>query len=97
MAPARCRQRPTSEKLADGVYRINGAYNALAVEFADHIFLFEPGPQNEARAMAIIAEAKKVIPEQADSLRRDLASSFRSHRADCRPPSPKASPSSRPR
>ena len=55
-----------SEKLADGVYRIGqnpsaGAYNALAVEFADHIFLFEPGPQNEARAQAIHAEAKKVI------------------------------------
>jgi glyoxylase-like metal-dependent hydrolase (beta-lactamase superfamily II) len=55
---------PTSEKLADGVYRINGAYNALAVEFADHILLFEPGPQNEARAQAIIAEAKKVIPNK---------------------------------
>ncbi|MCU1338304.1 MAG: hypothetical protein JWO19_3885 [Bryobacterales bacterium] len=55
---------PTSEKLADGVYRINGAYNALAVEFADHILIFEPGPQNEARAQAIIAEAKKVIPNK---------------------------------
>ena len=55
---------PTSEKLADGVFRINGAYNALAVEFADHILLFEPGPQNEARAQAIIAEAKKVIPNK---------------------------------
>jgi glyoxylase-like metal-dependent hydrolase (beta-lactamase superfamily II) len=46
------------------VYRINGAYNALAVEFADHILLFEPGPQNEARAQAIIAEAKRVIPNK---------------------------------
>jgi glyoxylase-like metal-dependent hydrolase (beta-lactamase superfamily II) len=55
---------PTSEKLADGVYRINGAYNAVAIEFADHIVLFEPGPQNEARAQAIIAEAKKVIPNK---------------------------------
>jgi glyoxylase-like metal-dependent hydrolase (beta-lactamase superfamily II) len=55
---------PTSEKLADGVFRINGAYNALAVEFADHIVLFEPGPQNEARAQAIIAETKKVIPNK---------------------------------
>ena len=55
---------PTSEKLADGVYRINGAYNAMAIEFADHILLFEPGPQNEARAQAIIAEAKKVIPNK---------------------------------
>jgi glyoxylase-like metal-dependent hydrolase (beta-lactamase superfamily II) len=55
---------PASEKLADGVFRINGAYNALAVEFADHILLFEPGPQNEARAQAVIAEAKKVIPNK---------------------------------
>jgi glyoxylase-like metal-dependent hydrolase (beta-lactamase superfamily II) len=55
---------PTSEKLADGVYRINGAYNALAIEFKDHIVLFEGGPQNEARSMAIIAEAKKVIPNK---------------------------------
>jgi len=55
---------PTSEKLADGVFRINGAYNALAIEFADHIVLFEPGPQNEARAQAVIAEAKKVIPNK---------------------------------
>ncbi len=54
----------TSEKLADGVFRINGAYNALAVEFSDHILLFEPGPQNEARGLAIIAEAKRVIPNK---------------------------------
>jgi glyoxylase-like metal-dependent hydrolase (beta-lactamase superfamily II) len=55
---------PTSEKLADGVYRLNGAYNAMAIEFKDHIVLFEGGPQNEARSMAIIAEAKKVIPNK---------------------------------
>jgi len=55
---------PTSEKLAEGVFRINGAYNALAVEFADHIVLFEPGPQNEARAQAVIAEIRKVIPNK---------------------------------
>src|SRR5262245_14784870 len=63
-APGTAPAGPTSEKLADGVYRINGAYNALAVEFADHILLFEPGPQNEARAQAIIAETKKVIPNK---------------------------------
>ena len=60
---------PASEKLAEGVYRITqvpgqGAYNALAVEFSDHVLLFEPGPQNEARAQAIIAETKKVIPNK---------------------------------
>jgi glyoxylase-like metal-dependent hydrolase (beta-lactamase superfamily II) len=54
----------TSEKLADGVFRINGAYNALALEFADHALIFEPGPQNEARAQAIIAETKRVIPNK---------------------------------
>ena len=43
---------------------INGAYNALAVEFADHTLLFEPGPQSEARSQAIIAETKKVIPNK---------------------------------
>ncbi|HEY2842504.1 MAG TPA: MBL fold metallo-hydrolase [Bryobacteraceae bacterium] len=55
---------PASEKLADGVYRINGAYNSLAIEFADHIVLFEPGPQSEARAQAVIAETKRVIPNK---------------------------------
>jgi glyoxylase-like metal-dependent hydrolase (beta-lactamase superfamily II) len=62
--PGAAPQGPTSEKLAEGVFRINGAYNALAVEFADHIFLYEPGPQNEARSLAIIAETKKVIPNK---------------------------------
>ena len=51
-----------SERLANGVYRITGGYVALAVEFADHILIFEPAGQNEARAQAIIAEAKRVIP-----------------------------------
>jgi glyoxylase-like metal-dependent hydrolase (beta-lactamase superfamily II) len=55
---------PASEKLADGVFRINGAYNALAIEFADHMLIFEPGPQNEQRAQAIIAEARRVIPNK---------------------------------
>ncbi|MEQ1758814.1 MAG: MBL fold metallo-hydrolase [Vicinamibacterales bacterium] len=54
----------SSEKLADGVYRITGGYNALAVEFADYIVLFEAGPQNEARAAANIAEVKRVIPNK---------------------------------
>ena len=55
---------PTSEKLADGVYRINGAYNALAVEMADYVVLFEPGPQNLERARAVIKETKRVIPNK---------------------------------
>jgi glyoxylase-like metal-dependent hydrolase (beta-lactamase superfamily II) len=56
-------------KLADGVFQIGqkpsaGAYNALAVEFADHVVLFEPGPQSEARGLAIIAETKRAIPNK---------------------------------
>jgi glyoxylase-like metal-dependent hydrolase (beta-lactamase superfamily II) len=53
-----------SEKLADGVFRITGGYVALAVEFADHILIFEPGGQNEARAQAIMGEARRVIPNK---------------------------------
>ena len=53
-----------SERLANGVYRITGGYVALAVEFNDHILIFEPAGQNEARAQAIIAEAKRVIPNK---------------------------------
>jgi glyoxylase-like metal-dependent hydrolase (beta-lactamase superfamily II) len=55
---------PTSEKLAEGVFRINGAYNALAVEMADYVVLFEPGPQNLARARAIINETKRIVPNK---------------------------------
>lgn len=55
---------PTSERLADGVYRILGGYVALAVEFSDHIFIFEGGPQNEARGLAILAEAKRLFPNK---------------------------------
>lgn len=51
-----------SEALADGVYRIKGAYNSLAVGMADYVLLIEPGPQNEARALAGIAETKRLFP-----------------------------------
>jgi len=53
-----------SDKLADGVYRIYGGYQSVAVEFADYILLFEGAAQNEARATANIAEAKRVIPNK---------------------------------
>jgi glyoxylase-like metal-dependent hydrolase (beta-lactamase superfamily II) len=53
----------TSQKLADGVYLILPAYAALAVDFKDYIVVIE-GPQTEDRANAIIAEAKRVIPNK---------------------------------
>jgi glyoxylase-like metal-dependent hydrolase (beta-lactamase superfamily II) len=59
----------SSLKLADGVFQIGqmpaaGAYNALAVEFADHVLLFEPGPSSLDRGRAIIAETKRAIPNK---------------------------------
>jgi glyoxylase-like metal-dependent hydrolase (beta-lactamase superfamily II) len=56
----------TSEKMADGVYRITGGagtYVSLAVEFKDYIMLLEGG-DTDARALAIITEAKRVIPNK---------------------------------
>jgi glyoxylase-like metal-dependent hydrolase (beta-lactamase superfamily II) len=53
----------TSEKLGDGVYLILGGYGAVAVDFKDYIVVIE-GPQSEERASAVIAEAKKLIPNK---------------------------------
>jgi glyoxylase-like metal-dependent hydrolase (beta-lactamase superfamily II) len=61
-APAAPAAAPeVSTKLADGVYKINGAYNALAVEFEDYIVVVEAG-QNIARGQAIVDEVKKLFP-----------------------------------
>jgi glyoxylase-like metal-dependent hydrolase (beta-lactamase superfamily II) len=62
--PGAAPQTASSEKLADGVYRITGGYISMAIEMRDHVILFEGGPQNEARSQAIIAEAKRVIPNK---------------------------------
>jgi glyoxylase-like metal-dependent hydrolase (beta-lactamase superfamily II) len=51
----------TSEKLADGVYRLAGDYVSMAVEFKDHVVVLEAG-QNEARGLAIIAETRRLFP-----------------------------------
>jgi glyoxylase-like metal-dependent hydrolase (beta-lactamase superfamily II) len=56
----------TSEKLGDGLYRLTtgpGSYDSVIVEFKDHIMMLEAG-QSEARALAYIAETKKLIPNK---------------------------------
>jgi glyoxylase-like metal-dependent hydrolase (beta-lactamase superfamily II) len=53
----------TSEKLAEGVYRIAGGYVALAVEFKDYVVVLEGG-QSDARGLAILAETKRLIPNK---------------------------------
>ncbi|MBZ5631766.1 MAG: MBL fold metallo-hydrolase [Acidobacteriia bacterium] len=62
-APAAAPAAATSEKLGDGVYLILGGYGALAVEMTDHIVVVE-GPQSDQRADAVIAEAKRLIPNK---------------------------------
>lgn len=52
-----------SERLADGVYLILGGYASVAVDFRDYIVVIE-GPQSEARATAVINEAKRLIPNK---------------------------------
>jgi glyoxylase-like metal-dependent hydrolase (beta-lactamase superfamily II) len=52
-----------SEKLGDGVYLITGGYAVIAIDFKDHITLIESG-QNEARGLAVIAEAKRLFPNK---------------------------------
>ena len=57
MAPARL----PSEQLGEGVFVIPGRYSAVAVDLGDHMAVIE-GPQSEARARDIIAEARRLIP-----------------------------------
>jgi glyoxylase-like metal-dependent hydrolase (beta-lactamase superfamily II) len=56
----------TSEKLGDGLYRLTtgaGSYDSLIVEFRDHVMMLEAG-QAEARALAYVAETKKLVPNK---------------------------------
>ena len=57
----------TSEKLGDGLYRLTtgpGSYDSVIVEFKDYVMMLEAG-QSEARALAYIAETKKLIPNKS--------------------------------
>ena len=56
----------TSEKLADGLYRLTtgpGSYDSVIVEFKDYVMMLEAG-QSIARGEAYIAETKKLIPNK---------------------------------
>lgn len=52
-----------SRPLGDGVYLILGGYASIAVDFKDYIVVLEGG-NSEANAGAIIAEAKRLIPNK---------------------------------
>jgi glyoxylase-like metal-dependent hydrolase (beta-lactamase superfamily II) len=53
----------TSEPLGDGIYLITGGYAAIAIDMKDHITIIETG-QSEPRGLAVIAEAKRLIPNK---------------------------------
>jgi glyoxylase-like metal-dependent hydrolase (beta-lactamase superfamily II) len=56
----------TSEQLGDGLYRLTtgaGSYDSVIVEFKDYTMMLEAG-QSEARALAYVAETKKLIPNK---------------------------------
>jgi glyoxylase-like metal-dependent hydrolase (beta-lactamase superfamily II) len=50
-----------NEKIADGIYLFNSGYAMMAIDLGDHILMLESG-NSEARALAVIAETKKLIP-----------------------------------
>jgi len=53
-----------SQKLADGVWLIGGgSHNSVLVEFSDFVAVVE-APQNEARSLAVIAEANRLVPNK---------------------------------
>ena len=54
----------STEMLGEGVWRLStgaGSYDSLVVNFKDYVMLLEAG-QSEARALAYIAEIKKLVP-----------------------------------
>lgn len=56
----------TDEKLGDGLYRLTtgpGSYDSVIVEFKDYVMMLEAG-QSEARALAYVAETKKLFPNK---------------------------------
>ena len=53
-----------SQKLADGVWLLGGGtHNSLLVEFKDYTAVVE-APNNEARSLAVIAEAYRLVPNK---------------------------------
>jgi hypothetical protein len=53
-----------TDKVADGVwYLTGGSHHSVLVEMKDHLVVIE-GPQDDARAIAVIAEVKKTVPNK---------------------------------
>jgi glyoxylase-like metal-dependent hydrolase (beta-lactamase superfamily II) len=56
--------RVESQKIGDGLWYVTGgSHHSVVVEFKDHVAVIE-GPQTEARALAVMAETKKLVPNK---------------------------------
>ena len=62
-APAADVRPAAAERLADGIYRIAGDYEALLVELPEYLVVIGGGG-SEARGHAILAEAKLLFPKK---------------------------------
>lgn len=55
-------ERAVSEKAADGVWFLaGGSHNSVLIEMKDHLLLVE-SPLYDGRALAVLAEAKRLVP-----------------------------------
>jgi glyoxylase-like metal-dependent hydrolase (beta-lactamase superfamily II) len=54
---------PASEDLGGGFWLVTGGYGAIVADFKDYIVVIE-GPQNDMRALQVIAEAKRLVPNK---------------------------------
>jgi L-ascorbate metabolism protein UlaG (beta-lactamase superfamily) len=53
-----------SQKVADGIWLLaGGTHNSVMVEFRDFVAMIE-APQNEARSLAVIEEANRLVPNK---------------------------------
>lgn len=56
--------RVEAQKVAEGVwYLTGGSHHSVVVEMKDHLVVVE-GPQNDERARAVIAEARRLVPSK---------------------------------
>ena len=54
----------TSQKVADGTWFLaGGSHNSILVEYPNYLVMIE-APLNEARSLAVIEEAKKLVPNK---------------------------------
>jgi glyoxylase-like metal-dependent hydrolase (beta-lactamase superfamily II) len=51
-----------ADKVADGVWYVTGGtHHSVVIEMADHVIVVE-GPLNDQRALAVIAETRRLVP-----------------------------------